>query len=83
MYTWNCFTNTLETVLAICAHIINHYEISGLILRTINNNGFYGEENSTANKHNKKKEKIKKEKSTAPGIPRRTPIQVLTGLDVA
>ena len=25
----------------------------------------------------------KKEKSTAPGIPRRSPIQVLTGLDVA
>ena len=25
----------------------------------------------------------KREKSTAPGIPRRSPIQVLTGLDVA
>ena len=28
-------------------------------------------------------EKNKRQKSTAPGIPRRSPIQVLTGLDVA
>ena len=28
-------------------------------------------------------EKKKRQKSTAPGIPRRSPIQVLTGLDVA
>ena len=27
--------------------------------------------------------KKKRQKSTAPGIPRRSPIQVLTGLDVA
>ena len=30
-----------------------------------------------------KKKKKKKKKSTVPGIPRRSPIQVLTGLDVA
>ena len=32
---------------------------------------------------NEKKKKKKRQKSTAPGIPRRSPIQVLTGLDVA
>ena len=31
---------------------------------------------------NNEKKKNKRQKSTAPGIPRRSPIQVLTGLDV-
>ena len=34
-------------------------------------------------KKEEKKQKKKKKKSATPGIPRRSPIQVLTGLDVA
>ena len=35
------------------------------------------------NKKEKKKKRKKRKKSTAPSIPRRSPIQVLTGLDAA
>ena len=39
--------------------------------------------NNDKNINNEKKKINKRQKSTAPGIPRRSPIQVLTGLDVA
>ena len=38
---------------------------------------------SNTNSSNKKRWQKRKEMSTTPGIPRRSPIQVLTGLDVA
>ena len=40
-------------------------------------------DNNDNNKGNEKKKTQKRQKSTAPGIPRRSPIQVLTGLNVA
>ena len=39
--------------------------------------------NTDNNIDNEKKKNTKRQKSTAPGIPRRSPIQVLTGFDVA